>query len=71
MADIERCCICEKELNPTRKTRLSVNYDNAEGRPIPLNAEPAHGQWGFLPIGPGCAKHVGVEVMKDSYEQHI
>jgi hypothetical protein len=61
----ETCCICGKELHPHRKQKLSVNYDNANGVPIGLNEAPAHGQWGFLPIGSACATTLAVAVWKE------
>jgi len=60
MGEKEQCCICGKQLDPMRSPRLTVNYDRAHSRPIDLDDEPAHGTWGFLPIGSGCAKMVGI-----------
>ena len=55
---VEYCCVCRKALSPTRKRKLVVNYDNANGHIIAPDDEPSHGQWGFLAIGTGCAKQL-------------
>ena len=64
--DHEHCCLCGKALAPARTPRLAVNIDNTTGLPIAPEAEPAHGQWGFLPVGRACARRLTVAVWREA-----
>ena len=61
----DHCVLCGRSL----RRPLYVNVDAQTMTPIPLDAQPEHGEYGAILVGPECVKKFGIPktwISKDS-----